>query len=196
MQLRGNGPVLSSGSKGEQNKHSLLASAYKYRVNLPCSNRLAASQAISHLLHLGRDHILNDYIYKTPGRREVSGHKEGSLCPRPHQQCHQWERWEPLGIGQADREDGNTCCKWRVKEEGTALRKEEERMKERRNHQLVPEHVTQTGPETENALLKCGWLLGVRLLMSSHSMRDGSFASPCMDAWAALASASQRTRQS
>lgn len=32
------GPVLISGSKEKQNKPSLLASAYKYRVNLPCSN--------------------------------------------------------------------------------------------------------------------------------------------------------------
>lgn len=33
----GLGPELISASKDKQNKHSLLASAYKYRVNLPCS---------------------------------------------------------------------------------------------------------------------------------------------------------------
>lgn len=136
--------MLISGSKDKQNKHSWLTSAYKYRVNLPCGNRIAAPQAMSHPQHLGGDPDLNDCIYKTPAGRAVPG----SLCPCHCQQCHQWERRKPLGIGQGDREAGNSCCKWGAREEGAALRKEEEGMKERRSHEQVPGHVTQSGAET------------------------------------------------
>lgn len=40
------------------------------------------------------------------------------------------------------------CCKWAVRKEGAALRKEEEGMKEERSHQQVPGCVTQSGAET------------------------------------------------
>lgn len=118
------------------------------RVNLPCSNRIAARKAMSHLQHLGGDHVLNECIYKTPAGRAVSGAQGGSLSPHPCQQCHQWERQKALGTGQGDREAGNSCCKQGAREEGAALRKEEEGMKERRRYQWVPGHVTQSGAET------------------------------------------------
>lgn len=63
--------MLGSGSKDEQNKHSLPASAYEYRVNLPCSNMIAAPQAMSHLQHLGRDHLLNECLQNPRQERGV-----------------------------------------------------------------------------------------------------------------------------
>lgn len=41
-----------------------------------------------------------------------------------------------------------SCCKWGVREEGAALRKEEEGMKEGRSQQQIPGYVTQSGAET------------------------------------------------
>lgn len=40
------------------------------------------------------------------------------------------------------------CCKWGVRKEGAALRKEEEGTKEGRSHQQVPGRITQSGAET------------------------------------------------
>jgi len=77
----GLGPLRISSSKDQQNKHSLLPSAYKDWVNLPCSNRMAAPQAMSQLQHLGGDHILNESKYKTPTGRAVPGAKGGLLVP-------------------------------------------------------------------------------------------------------------------
>lgn len=73
--------MLISGSKDKQNKHSVVASAYKYRVNLPCSNGVAAPQAMSHLQHLGGDCILTECIYKIPAGRAVPGAQGRVLVP-------------------------------------------------------------------------------------------------------------------
>lgn len=41
-----------------------------------------------------------------------------------------------------------SCCKWGVREEGAALRKEKEGMKEGKSHQQIPGHITQSAAET------------------------------------------------
>lgn len=72
---------LISGSKDTQNKQSLLVSAHRHRLSLPCSNRTAAPQPTSHLQHSRGCHIRNYSIYKTQAVRALPGAQGGLLVP-------------------------------------------------------------------------------------------------------------------
>lgn len=138
--------MLIPGSKDKQNKRSLLAFAFKYRLNSPCSNRIAALRwpCPTDSIREG-NHNLNECIYNTLSARVVP-ETQGEVLVLMFQPAvpSGGEMETPGHRGQVDREAGNSCCKCGVREGGLALKKEEEGMKEedssagtRTNHQVV-----------------------------------------------------------
>lgn len=90
QRVAGLGPVLVFGSKNEQNKQSLPASAYKHSLNLPL---------------VTRDGSTTGYVPPTVfagGERFKGVYMEDPSCATRG-------KWEHLGTGQGDREAGNSA---------------------------------------------------------------------------------------
>lgn len=176
---------LISGSKDTQNKQSLLVSAHRHRLSLPCSNRTAAPQPTSHLQPSRGCHIRNYSIYKTQAVRALPGAQGGLLVPTSMPAVQSGERWKPLGM-----EAGKKLLQMGSERRGSST--EKGRGRSERGEESSAGTTTCDSEWCWDRLMLCSntaaqfwWLRG----LPTSPLCDGSFASPHVDAWAALASA-------